>query len=96
LVQSSIRETLDLVVVDRVEQVTNEEFTKIAWRTEREEEVPVGISCGAAAAAAVRIAKKPEIKARLSTRTRAYEGQFRHAACRASQMRCAAVKRQSE
>jgi len=54
--------TLDLSVVDRVEQVTNEEAMEMARRLAREEGILAGISCGAAAAAAVRVAKEPEME----------------------------------
>jgi cysteine synthase len=57
-----IPDTLDLSVVDRVEQVTNEESVEMARRLSREEGILSGISCGAAMAAAVRIAKEPEMK----------------------------------
>lgn len=53
--------TLDLSVVDRVEQVTNDESIEMARRLAREEGLLSGISCGAAVAAAVRLAKEPEM-----------------------------------
>ena len=55
-----IPETLDLAMVDRVEQVTNEEAVEMARRLAREEGILSGISCGAAAAVAVRLARDPE------------------------------------
>jgi len=55
-----IPEVLDLSLVDRVEQVTNDEAIAFARRLAREEGLLSGISCGAAAAAAVRLAKLPE------------------------------------
>jgi len=57
-----IPENLDLSMVDRVEQVTNEESIEMARRLAREEGILCGISCGAAAAAAVRIAKEDQFK----------------------------------
>jgi cysteine synthase len=51
---------LDLSLVDRVEQVTNDESIEMARRLAREEGILSGISCGAAVAAAVRVAKDPE------------------------------------
>lgn len=57
-----IPENLDLSLVDSVEQVTNEEAVEFARRLARQEGILSGISCGAAAAAAVRLAKKPENK----------------------------------
>jgi len=55
-----IPDTLDLKVVDRVEQVTNDEAIEMARRLAREEGILSGVSCGAAAAAAVRLAQQPE------------------------------------
>jgi cysteine synthase A len=57
-----IPETLDLSLVDRVEQVSNEEAIEVARRLAREEGILAGISCGAATAAALRVAKEPEMK----------------------------------
>jgi cysteine synthase A len=57
-----IPDTLDLRVVDRVEQVTNEESIDMARRLARDEGILCGISCGAAVAAAVKIAQEPEMK----------------------------------
>ena len=51
---------LDLSLIDQIEQVTNEESIHYARRLAREEGILSGISCGAAVAAAVRIAKRPE------------------------------------
>ncbi len=51
---------LDLSLVDSVEQVTNEEAVLYARRLAREEGILAGISCGAATAAAVRLAQRPE------------------------------------
>ncbi|MGI9072911.1 MAG: cysteine synthase A [Bryobacteraceae bacterium] len=56
-----IPETLDLSVVDRVELVTNEESIEMARRLAKEEGLISGISCGAAVAAAVRVAKEAEM-----------------------------------
>ncbi|MBV8549918.1 MAG: cysteine synthase A [Acidobacteriaceae bacterium] len=53
--------TLDLSMVDRVVQVTNEESIEMARRLSKEEGILSGISCGAAVAAAVRVAQEPEM-----------------------------------
>ena len=55
-----IPDTLDLSVVDRVETITNEEAIETAQRLAREEGMLSGISSGAAAAVAARLAKQPE------------------------------------
>jgi cysteine synthase A len=55
-----VPKNLDLSLVDRVEQVTNEESIEMARRLAKEEGIISGISCGAAAVAAVRLAKLPE------------------------------------
>lgn len=57
-----IPDTLDLSMVDRMEQVTNEESVEMARRLAREEGILCGISCGAAAAAAIRLAQSPEFE----------------------------------
>jgi cysteine synthase A len=54
--------TLDLSVVDRIETVTNEESIEFSRRLAREEGILSGISCGAAVAVAVRLARAPEFK----------------------------------
>ena len=51
---------LDLSIVDRVDQVTNEESMEMARRLASEEGILSGISCGAAVAAAVKIAFEPQ------------------------------------
>jgi cysteine synthase len=55
-----IPDTLDLALVDRVEQVSNEESIDFARRLAVEEGILSGISCGAALAVAVRMAAEPE------------------------------------
>jgi cysteine synthase A len=55
-----VPEILDLSLVDEIEQVSNEESIHYASRLTREEGILSGISCGAAAAVAARIARRPE------------------------------------
>ena len=55
-----IPKNLDLSLIDRVEQVTNEEALATARRLAREEGILCGISCGAAMVAALRLAREPQ------------------------------------
>lgn len=55
-----VPDTLDLSLVDEVERVSNDEAVIYARRLAKEEGILSGISSGAAVAAAVRLAKKPE------------------------------------
>jgi cysteine synthase A len=55
-----IPDVLDLSLVDRVEQVESMEAVEFARRLAKEEGILVGISCGAAAAVAVRLAMLDE------------------------------------
>ena len=57
-----IPDTLELGLVDRVEQVSNDEAIEYARRLAREEGILSGISCGAATAVAARLAALPEFK----------------------------------
>jgi cysteine synthase A len=60
-----IPDTLDLSLVDRVEQVESSEAIEFARRLAKEEGLLVGISCGAAAAAAVRLARLDEFDGKI-------------------------------
>jgi len=55
-----VPDILDLSLVDQVEPVTNEEAIAMARRIAREEGILVGISCGAAAHVAIKLAHLPE------------------------------------
>ncbi|CAD5371996.1 cysteine synthase A, O-acetylserine sulfhydrolase A subunit [Rubrivivax sp. A210] len=55
-----VPDVLDLSLVDAIEQVSNEDAIAFARRLAREEGILSGISCGAAAAVAVRLAQRPE------------------------------------
>ncbi len=57
-----IPDTLELSIVDRVEQVTSEEAIEHARRLAREEGILSGVSSGAAIAAALRLAGRDEFK----------------------------------
>ncbi|SHN00232.1 cysteine synthase A [Phytopseudomonas punonensis] len=57
-----VPKNLDLSIVDRVEQVTDEDAKAMALRLMREEGILCGISCGAAMAAAVRLAEQPDMQ----------------------------------
>ena len=54
-----VPENLDLSLVDRVESVADDEAISMARRLMREEGILAGISCGAAAVAALRLAREP-------------------------------------
>ncbi|WP_018268490.1 cysteine synthase A [Methylosinus sp. LW4] len=56
---------LDLSLVDEIEQVTNEEAIDYARRLTREEGILSGISSGAAAAVAVRLASRPDNRGKI-------------------------------
>jgi len=57
-----IPDTLDLSLVDRVEMVSDEEALEVARRLAREEGILCGISCGAAMAAALRLAREERFR----------------------------------
>jgi cysteine synthase A len=57
-----IPNTLDLSMVDRVEQVTSEEAIEYARRLAHEEGILSGVSCGAAIAVALRLARSGEFE----------------------------------
>lgn len=55
-----VPDVLDLSLVDAIEQISSEDAVAFARRLAREEGILCGISCGAAAAVAVRLAQRPE------------------------------------
>jgi len=57
-----IPDTLDLAMVDRLETVTDDEAIEMSRRLAKQEGILAGISCGAAVAVAVRLAKQPEFE----------------------------------
>jgi cysteine synthase A len=54
--------TLDLSLIDRVMTIGDDESIEMARRLAREEGILCGISCGAATAAAVKLAHEPEMR----------------------------------
>jgi cysteine synthase A len=58
-------DVLDLDAVDEIQAVSSEEAIEMARRLHREEGITGGISCGAAAVAAVRVAARPENQGKL-------------------------------
>ncbi len=57
-----VPKNLDLSMLDQVEQVSDDEAKLMALRLMREEGILGGISCGAAMAAAVRLAQQPHMQ----------------------------------
>ncbi len=57
-----VPDVLDLSIIDAIEQISNDDAVAFARRLAREEGILCGISCGAAAAVAVRLAHQPENK----------------------------------
>mgnify|MGYP001202584094 FL=1 len=55
-----VPQNLDLSLIDQVEQVSDDEAMEYAHRLMREEGILAGISCGAAVAAAARVARQPQ------------------------------------
>jgi cysteine synthase A len=60
-----VPKVLDMNLVDGVEQVTDEEAFEMARRLAHDEGILAGISCGAATAAAARLAARPEYEGKV-------------------------------
>jgi cysteine synthase len=58
-------DVLDLDLVDEIATVSNDEAIEMARRLHREEGITGGISCGAAVAATLKVARRPESKGKL-------------------------------
>ena len=57
-----VPDNLDVSLIDRVEQVSNEDAVAFARRLATEEGILCGISCGAAGVAAARLAAEPDMR----------------------------------
>ena len=55
-----VPDVVDMSLIDEIHQVTNDEALTFARRLTREEGILAGISCGAAVAVALRLARRPE------------------------------------
>jgi len=55
-----VPDVVDMSLIDEIHQVTNDEALTFARRLTREEGILAGISCGAAVAVAIRLARRPE------------------------------------